>query len=64
MKRYIVAAAVIVAILGSALVVLPRTGLCLGCLWKSTCYDDSICGMDCVCVKRSTTDVGGFCAVH
>ena len=64
MKTYEVAAAITFIVLGSALAVFPRTGWCLGCIWSGTCYSDSICGSGCICVKRSTTDTSGFCAVY
>lgn len=40
-----------------------KPGVCLGCVWKGACYSNSICGSRCICVKRSTIDVSGFCAV-
>lgn len=62
MKKYILAALVLAILAGSALALWPRTGFCLGCLWTSACYNSSICGSGCVCVKRDSIDVSGYCA--
>ena len=50
--------------LGGLMPIWPNEAFCLGCLWRGTCYNHSICGSGCICVKRNTIDVSGFCAVR
>ena len=38
--------------------------LCCSCLWRGACYSDSVCGGNCICVKRDALDLTGFCAVR
>jgi hypothetical protein len=35
---------------------------CLSCLWHGSCFDSAICGPGCVCVRRDSLDVAGYCA--
>ena len=64
MARYILAGVIISVVFSISMAAIPRAGFCLGCLWTSACYSDSICGGGCICVKRDILDVGGYCAVR
>ena len=46
---------------GAALPVWPNEAFCLGCLWTGSCMGNFVCGKRCVCVKRDSIDVSGFC---
>jgi len=61
LKRLIILIAVIIAMVST--LALQRNGWCLGCLWTGDCYSDNICGNRCICVKRDTLDLTGYCAV-
>ncbi len=55
---------VVIVLAGGLLVAAPRDAECLGCIWSGSCYSSNICGPRCICVKRSTISVSGFCAVR
>ena len=63
MRKVIKSLVIVVTLAGGLLVAAPRNAECLGCVWSGSCYSSSICGSRCICVKRSTIDVSGFCAV-
>ena len=60
--RKFVAVLIFAVAIGLALFFLPRTGLCLGCIYHGQCFENAICGWGCVCVKRDSTDPAGYCA--
>lgn len=65
MSRFMMKSLFIVMLaLGGLLPVLPNEAFCLSCTWRGSCMGNFVCGSRCICVKRSMTDVSGFCAVR
>ena len=63
MKRLLLKSALVAMLAFGVLIpVLPNEAVCLGCTWRGSCMGNFVCGSRCVCVKRSTIDVSGFCA--
>lgn len=64
MRKVIKSLVIVVTLAGGLLVAAPRDAECLGCVWTGACMGNFVCGSRCICVKRSTIDVSGFCAVR
>ncbi len=64
MQKVIKSLVIVVTLAGGLLVASPRDAECLGCVWTGSCMGNFVCGKRCICVKRSTIDVSGFCAVR
>ncbi len=64
MRKIIKSLVIVVTLAGGLLVAAPRDAECLGCLYSGRCYGHSICGSRCICLKRDSIDVSGFCAVR
>jgi len=51
-----------VCLLGSAAD--PDPAECRSCVYSGTCFSDSICGHDCICIKERYRPTSGRCFWH